>query len=102
MTLSADWLAQQIAVDFAARGVEAEVVYGAEKQPHAKPGPRVVVGLDPAFEIGPPAGSNAPGVRTLPGGTAGARSLMTRQQRVLIQVKAPPPLGSDRNPERSK
>jgi hypothetical protein len=102
MSLSVDWLAEQVKADFQARGIVAEVLYGTEKDVHAKPGPRVIIGLDPNFEIGPPAGPNAPGVKTLPGGTEGARSLMSRLQGVFVSVKTPPPDGSTGNPERSK
>jgi hypothetical protein len=105
MTLAIDWVAEQVAADFTARLITGvEVVYGAEKRSHVKPGPRVVFGLEEEFTIGPPAGLAAPGVVLLEGTSPpkGARSVATHQQPFVAQIDTPPPEGTSRATDRSK
>jgi hypothetical protein len=87
--LTLDWLAERLATDLDDHGVTAEVVYGSHNAVHAKPGPRVVVGLAPGFRFESPEGPFTPGIADL-GDGHGARQLFCRWQEFTVWVREAP------------
>ncbi|XXY23370.1 hypothetical protein WME88_27540 [Sorangium sp. So ce216] len=93
MTLSIDWLRDQVAAYFEANGIDVPVIYGTELDYRDMDTPaRVVIGLEPKFKLLPAGPSGAPGHRQVAPGSS-SRSIATKRQRFWIMVRVSPPPG---------
>ncbi|KYG11413.1 hypothetical protein BE21_57525 [Sorangium cellulosum] len=92
--LTVDWLADRVREDFTARGVEAEVVYGSEKDVRNTASRRVAIGLDTSFTLSDPEGPQTPGPFVHEGEGDDedivARSIATRFQSVTAWIRGFP------------
>ncbi|WP_437948656.1 hypothetical protein WME98_50005 [Sorangium sp. So ce296] len=98
MTLSIDWLRDQVATYFEQNGIDAPVVYGTEQDYRdMDTSARVVIGLGDGFDLLPAGPSGAPGHRQVAPGHS-SRSIGTKRQSFWVVVRAvPPPSVDDRD-----
>ncbi|KYF64536.1 hypothetical protein [Sorangium cellulosum] len=90
MTLSIDWLRDQVATYFEANGIDVPVIYGTERDYRDMDTPaRVVIGLSEGFDLLPAGPSGAPGHRQIAPGYS-SRSIGTKRQGFWIVVRAIP------------
>ncbi|WP_434042245.1 MULTISPECIES: hypothetical protein [Sorangium] len=93
MTLSIDWLRDQVAVYFEANGIDVPVIYGTEQDYRDLDTPaRVVIGLAKTFKMLPAGPAGAPGHQQIAAGYS-SRSLATKRQGFWIVVRATPSPG---------
>lgn len=93
MTLSIDWLRDQVAAYFEANDIDVPVIYGTERDYQDLDTPaRVVIGLNKKFKMLPAGPAGAPGnQQNAPGFSA--RSLATKRQGFWVVVRASPSPG---------
>jgi hypothetical protein len=93
MTLSIDWLCDQVAGYFEANGIDVPVIYGTEQDYRDMDTPsRVVIGLGKRFKMLPAGSTGAPGQQQIAPGYS-ERSIATKRQEFWIAVRATPSPG---------
>jgi hypothetical protein len=93
MTLSIDWLRDQVDAYFEAHDIDVPVIYGTEQDYRDMDGPaRVVIGLDRKFRMLPAGPAGVPGNQQNVTGFS-ARSIATKRQGFWVVVRASPSPG---------
>jgi hypothetical protein len=96
MTLSIDWLRDQVATYFEANDVDVPVIYGTERDYIDMDGPaRVVIGLHKKFKLIPAGPSGAPGNRQPATPGSSSRAIATKRQFFWVVVRVSPPSSVD-------